>query len=119
MYDPDSGNLSQCKQKTEDVKEMIEFWVSNEFGLPNGNAPQQLLFWLDGSSFLQPKEMILKAMRIACANNKRKLNYIVGILRNWENESLRTVDEVDAYQVYQSLGKFILEEIFQVDSNSI
>ncbi|WML55823.1 DnaD domain protein [Neobacillus sp. PS3-12] len=23
-------------------------------------------------------------MNIACANNKRKLNYIVGILKNWK-----------------------------------
>jgi DNA replication protein DnaD len=29
-------------------------------------------------------------------NNKRKLNYIVGILKNWENESLLTVEEIDS-----------------------
>ncbi|WHZ05823.1 DnaD domain protein [Neobacillus sp. YX16] len=50
---------------------------------------------LDDSSFLQPKEMILKDMNIACANIKRKLNYVVGILKNWENESLLTVEEID------------------------
>jgi DNA replication protein DnaD len=37
-------------------------------------------------------------MNIACANNKRKLSYIIGILKNWENESLLTVEEIDAYQ---------------------
>lgn len=36
-------------------------------------------------------------MNIACANNKRRLNYIVGIMKNWENESLLTVEEVDSY----------------------
>jgi DnaD/phage-associated family protein len=93
---PDTENLLQSNQNTEDVKEIVEFWDANGFGFTNMNAKQQLLSWLDDSSFLQPKEMILKAMNIACANNKRKLNYIVGILKNWENESLLTVEEIDS-----------------------
>lgn len=95
--DPDVVNPLQSSQKTDDVKEIIQFWDANGFGFTNVNAKQQLLSWLDDSLFLQPKEMILKAMTIACANNKRKLNYIVGILKNWENESLLTVEEVDSY----------------------
>ena len=54
--------------------------------------------WLDDSCFSQPKAVILKAMEIACANDKRKLNYITGILKNWENESLLSVEDIDAYQ---------------------
>jgi DnaD/phage-associated family protein len=82
----------------EAVKEIIEFWDDNGFGYSNLNAKQQLLSWLDDSTFIQPKLVILKAMNIACANNKRKLSYIIGILKNWENESLLSVEEIDAYQ---------------------
>jgi DnaD/phage-associated family protein len=82
----------------EAVKEIIEFWDDNGFGYSNLNAKQQLLAWLDDSNFLQPKQVIIKAMNIACANNKRKLSYIIGILKNWENQSLLTVEEIDAYQ---------------------
>ncbi|MEH7504097.1 DnaD domain protein [Neobacillus drentensis] len=96
---PDIENPLQNNQK--DVKEIVEFWDNNGFGFSNVNAKQQLLSWLDDSSFLQPKEVILKAMNIACANNKRKLNYIVGILKNWENESLLTVEEIDSYHENQ------------------
>ena len=88
-------------QQTQDVKEIVEFWDNNGFGFSNVNAKQQLLSWLDDSSFLQPKEVILKAMAIACANNKRKLNYVVGILKNWENESLLTAEEIDSYHENQ------------------
>lgn len=87
-------------QQSEEVKEIIEFWDANGFGISNIYAKQQLLSWLDDSSFLQPKEMILKAMHIACANNKRNLGYIVGILKNWENKSLLTVEEVDSSEEY-------------------
>ncbi|WP_042374249.1 DnaD domain-containing protein [Neobacillus jeddahensis] len=98
---PAKEHPSQSKQRIEEVQEIVEFWDANGFGLTNVNAKQQLLAWLDDSSFLQPKELILKAMNIACANNKRKLNYIVGILKNWDNESLLTVEEIDVHQENQ------------------
>ncbi|NWQ42797.1 DnaD domain protein [Bacillus sp. EB106-08-02-XG196] len=89
------------KKNQQDVKEIIGFWDDNGFGFTHVNAKQQLLSWLDDSSFLQPKEMILKAMNIACANNKRRLSYVIGILKNWENESLLTIEEVDSYHENQ------------------
>ncbi|SMQ63587.1 DnaD and phage-associated domain-containing protein [Bacillus sp. OV166] len=94
---PDTEN----NQKVVDVKEIIEFWDVNGFGFSNMNGKEQLLTWLDDSSFLQPKDVILKAMNIACANNKRKLSYVVGILKNWKNESLLTVKEIDSYHENQ------------------
>ncbi|PFO07486.1 DNA replication protein DnaD [Bacillus sp. AFS076308] len=96
---PDIENPLQNNQK--DVKEIVEFWDYNGFGFSNINAKQQLLAWLEDSSFLQPKEVILKAMNIACANNKRRLSYVVGILKNWQNESLLTVEEIDSYHENQ------------------
>ncbi|MEH7545218.1 DnaD domain protein [Neobacillus vireti] len=94
---PDTEN----HQKTVDVKEIIEFWDYNGFDFMNINAKQQLLSWLYDSSFLQPKDVILKAMNIACANNKRRLNYVIMILKNWENESLPTVEEINSYHKNQ------------------
>jgi DnaD/phage-associated family protein len=99
---PGIENNPEIEDQTQDVKEIIEFWDNNGFGLSNMNGKQQLLSWLEGSSFLQPKAVILKAMAIACANNKRKLNYVIGILKNWENESLLTVEEIDSYQENQN-----------------
>jgi DnaD/phage-associated family protein len=95
----DLGN--RLENHKHEVKEIIEFWDGNGFGFTNVNGKQQLLSWLDDSNFLQPKEMILKAMNIACANNKRRLSYVVGILKNWENESLLTVEDIDSYQENQ------------------
>jgi DnaD/phage-associated family protein len=97
-----NSNMENSLTKNQhDVKEIIEFWDGNGFGFTNVNAKQQLLAWLGDSSFLQPKEMILKAMNIACANNKRRLSYVVGILKNWENESLLTIEEIDSYHENQ------------------
>lgn len=82
------------QQEREDASEIIQFWDNNGFGYNNVNAKQSLLSWLDDSDFKNPKEMILKAMEIACAQNKRHLGYVQGILRNWTNESVLTVEEI-------------------------
>ncbi len=97
---PDIENPLQNDQK--DVKEIVEFWDNNGFGFSNVNAKQQLLSWLDDSIFLQPKDVILKALNIASANNKRKLSYVVGILKNWVNDSLQTVEEIDSFYESQN-----------------
>ncbi|MED3738806.1 DnaD domain protein [Virgibacillus pantothenticus] len=83
------------QQQEKDVSVIIQFWDDNGFGFNNMHAKQQLLSWLDDSNFKNPSEMILKALGIAAEMNKRRLNYVEGILKNWQNESLLTAEEVD------------------------
>ncbi|WP_050901146.1 phage replisome organizer N-terminal domain-containing protein [Lentibacillus jeotgali] len=86
------------EQEQQQTSAIIQFWDGNGFGLNNIQAKNQLLSWLDDSSFKQPEKIIRKAMEIACANNKRQLNYVEGILRNWENQSLLTLEEIENSQ---------------------
>src|SRR5699024_5326438 len=87
------------QEKEEDtareVAEVIQFWDANGFGINNIHAKEQLLSWLDDSSFKEPSNVILKALNIACENDARRLKYTTGILKNWENESLLTVEEIE------------------------
>lgn len=92
------------EKEKDDVREIINFWDNNGFGLNNMSGKDQLLSWLDDSKFKNPKEMILKALEIACSNNKRYLKYVEGILRNWENESLLTLAEVEQSRSNSKLG---------------
>ena len=50
----------------------------------------------------EDQDVIIKALNIACANNKRKLSYVVGILKIWVNDSLQTVEEIDSFYVSQN-----------------
>ncbi|MCJ0932953.1 DnaD domain protein [Virgibacillus halodenitrificans] len=93
------------EREQEVVQEVIQFWDDNGFGYNNIEGKTQLLSWLDDSQFPKPKEMILKAMNIACSSNKRYLKYVEGILRNWENESLLTVSEVEQREVSRRNGQ--------------
>ncbi|WP_246140810.1 DnaD domain protein [Bacillus marasmi] len=103
--EPVVENSLMDQQKAEAVRAIIKFWDENGFGLTNVHAKQQLLAWLDDSRFLHPKEVILKAMNIACANNKRTLNYVSAILKNWENESLLSVKEIDFHESQKGAQK--------------
>jgi DnaD/phage-associated family protein len=91
-------NSSSISKKGEGIDEIMRFWDQNGFGATNHYAKKQLLLWLDHTCFIQPYEMILKAMSIACDHNQRKLSYVVGILKNWQKASLLTVDEIESYQ---------------------
>src|SRR5699024_7248407 len=82
------------KKQQKDVADVIQFWDENGFGINNVHAKEQLLSWLDDSSFKEPGSVILKALSISCENEARRLNYTEGILKNWENESLLTVEEI-------------------------
>lgn len=95
---PSIDNTEERYPKTKDEKAIGEFWDSNGFGITNVHAKKKLLSWLDNSSFLQAKDIIIKAMKIACSNNKRSLNYVEGILKNWEKDSLLTLEEVNLYE---------------------
>src|SRR5699024_6579625 len=83
------------QERDKDVAKIIQFWDKNGFGVNNIHAKKQLLLWLDDSSFKDPSEVILKALNIACENDARRLKYAEGILKNWENESLLTVEEIE------------------------
>ncbi|MFD1350186.1 DnaD domain protein [Oceanobacillus caeni] len=93
QYKQQQEEEEEKEEEEQDVAEIIQFWDNNGFGYNNINAKTQLLSWLNNSLFKNPKEMILEAMNIACASNKRRLNYIEGILRNWLNESILTLEE--------------------------
>lgn len=85
-------------EEKDQVSSVVRFWDDNGFGYNNMQAKNQLLLWLDDSKFKHPCQVILKALAIACENNVRRLKYVEGILRNWENESLLTIEEIEISQ---------------------
>lgn len=76
------------------VSTIMEFWDNNGFGFSNMNAKQQFLAYLeDGFT----EEALLKALVVACEENKRSLNYLRGILLNWEKVGAKNIQAVEAH----------------------
>lgn len=67
----------------------------NEFGrLLSPFEIEQVLAWLDEHDIA----LIMEALRQAVMRGKHNFKYIGSILREWQKNNLRTLNEVDAYQ---------------------
>ncbi|MBM6616638.1 DnaD domain protein [Bacillus sp. RD4P76] len=106
-------NIENESLQNEEAKEIIEFWDQNGFGYSNLSAKKQLLSWLYDSSFENPKDMVLKALEIACSRNKRQLNYVIGILRNWEMGSSLTLDDATCYDENKEYKKVAIQDLIE------
>ena len=92
-------------QKNEVVNEIMECSKRNGFDYSSVNVKEQLVYWLGDSLFVHPKEIVLKALDIACAKNNRRWSYVLGILKNWERELLLTVKEVHLHNEKKSVSE--------------
>lgn len=41
-----------------------------------------------------PKELIIRAIEISVINNAKKLSYVNGILKNWESEGIKSLNDI-------------------------
>ena len=102
-----------------DVAEIIQFWDSNGFGINNTFGKESLLLFLNDDDFKNPKQMILEAMKIACGNNKRTGRYVEGVLKNWINQDIRSVEDINQHRFReyeneeQHSGKEVLPDWFK------
>ena len=69
VYEKYSNNIGQI---TEILKEELDNWINE----------------------IQNDELIIYAIRLAVLNNTRKMSYISGILRNWQKENIKTIEDL-------------------------
>ena len=87
-----------CSNKTttiirDDFKTLISFYSKNIRPITPYEG-EELKSWLDHF----PSEVILHALKTAVENGAGNIKYINGILRNWLNKNLLTMDAVNADQ---------------------
>src|SRR5690625_1363403 len=66
-------------------------FYENNFGMMSPFISQNIEHWIDDLS----EELVIESMKIALTNNKQ-FNYAEGILRDWYNKNIRTIDDVEA-----------------------
>jgi DnaD/phage-associated family protein len=86
-----------CEEAEEEVIEeemggkVYAFYEQN-FGSLSPYTVEELSAWMVDLS----EELVLKALQIACENNKRTVAYVKGILRGWHGKGFTKVSEVEA-----------------------
>lgn len=83
------NSISHHKNK---LKNLTNFFES-EFGQISPVQLEELRLWVFEDNF--DVEVIKLAVKEASLNNKRTLNYVKGILRNWRSEGIETVSAVN------------------------
>ncbi|EKZ0451952.1 DnaD domain protein [Enterococcus faecalis] len=65
------------------------------FGMLNSVTTQNLEYWCNDLS----TELVSEALKISAKSNARNFKYTESILRNWEQEGVKTLDDVKALSV--------------------
>ncbi|MCH4891208.1 DnaD domain protein [Acidaminobacter sp. JC074] len=87
-----SNNITTIT-RDDDFKKLISFYSKNIRPITPYEG-EELKSWLDHF----PSEVILHALKTAVENGAGNIKYINGILRNWLNKNLLTMDAVNADQ---------------------
>lgn len=90
--DLDKEKNNSISPPVNKLKNLTEFFES-EFGLISPVQLEELRLWVFEDNF--DIEVIKLAVKEASLNNKRTLNYVKGILRNWRSEGIETVSAVN------------------------
>lgn len=75
----------------------FNFYEQNGFGTINPTIVGYINEWLDGNYFYEAEVILIKAMEEAVSNNVRKWSYVDKILINWDQNKLRTLNQVNAF----------------------
>ena len=65
------------------------------FGMLNSVTTQNLEYWCNDLS----TELVSEALKISAKSNARNFKYTESILRNWEQEGVKTLDDIKALAV--------------------
>ncbi|MEC2072640.1 DnaD domain protein [Alkalihalophilus marmarensis] len=82
----------------EDTKEMtpFRFYEENGFGRLSPFISESINAWLDDSTFTEPSEVVIEAMKVSLLQNVRTWGYVSKILQDWSGKGLQTVSEIRA-----------------------
>jgi len=86
-------DLSSSSYIEGGLPQLVDYYQNN-IGIISPITYQALEDWL---KYLPP-EVIIKAMEKAVKANKRRFDYIEGILRNWHKEGLTTLGAIEAQE---------------------
>jgi len=86
--------VSSLPPSSDDLDIVLDAWRQHIGEL----GPKQLdaiSAWLKESDRAMPAEVVVKAIEIAAQSGVRRLNYVEGILRNWLNDGVRTLEDIE------------------------
>ena len=73
------------------ITDAVSFYLEN-FGQLAPITAEEIIAWINDTN----EELVLHAMKIAIDRNNRSWGYVKGILKNWQNKNVKTVQQANA-----------------------
>ncbi|WP_397537850.1 DnaD domain-containing protein [Rummeliibacillus pycnus] len=89
-----STDNNQQESRSSLSSQIFELIESNNFAALNSYTSQEVEYMIKDTS----EELTLEAFKIAIDENKRKLSYVKGIIRNWKSAKLKTLADLEKYE---------------------
>ena len=86
--------VSSLPQSSDDLDIVLDAWRQH-IGVLGPKQLDAISAWLKEPDRAMPAEVVVKAIEIAAESGVRRLNYIEGILRNWVNDGVRTLEDIE------------------------
>ncbi|GAB3065435.1 phage replisome organizer N-terminal domain-containing protein [Salinicoccus sesuvii] len=97
--DIDTDKDKETDTEKERVGVVFDKYVELGFGAINAFKAEQITEWL---KIFEP-DVVIKSLEVASNNNKATMNYVNGILNNWKQRGLTTIDKVEAEEKRKQL----------------
>lgn len=97
--DIDTEKDKETDTEKERVGVVFDKYVELGFGAINAFKAEQITEWL---KIFEP-DVVIKSLEVASNNNKATMNYVNGILNNWKQRGLTTLDKVEAEEKRKQL----------------
>lgn len=93
--DSSSGiNATVQQPPSQSSSNVFNFYQSNGFGILQPTIIEQINAWID--DFNGNEEIIIEALKEAATNNVYKWAYVNSILKNWYQDGIKSVEDIEA-----------------------
>lgn len=102
--DNKENNENNDNKENKKTSTVYDFYQESGFGIINQYTAQDITYYLE-SFENDSDEIVTAALKLALDRNKVNWGYAKGILRDWLNSNLKSINEVRAYE-QQKLANF-------------
>lgn len=94
-YNNEKNDMNEKNVVVVEEQQSVFQLYQSIFGMLNSVTTQNLEYWCNDLS----TELVSEALKISAKSNARNFKYTESILRNWEQEGVKTLDDVKALAV--------------------
>lgn len=106
----DLTNINNTKNNSSSKQQSpFDFYQANGFGVLKPYIAEQISAWIDDFQEYG-NEIVIEAMKEALNNNVSTWNYVNSILKSWNNDGVKTVEDISARNKKRSKQEEIADE---------